>query len=135
LQALGVIMGLGTDADVKPSIIDEMRAASLLQKIARLDGGAFGARVAFDLGTAQGARALGLSAGDLIPGKAADYLVLDASRIDPWTPEVQAVVYRGEDRWVQAAFVNGARVYTGEPSTAAQNARVKLKEIAKRVIP
>jgi 5-methylthioadenosine/S-adenosylhomocysteine deaminase len=135
LQALGVTMGLGTDADVKPSIIDEMRAASLLQKIARLDGGAFGARVAFDLGTAQGARALGLSAGDLIPGKAADYLVLDASRIDPWTPEVQAVVYRGEDRWVQAAFVNGARVYTGEPSTAAQNARVKLKEIAKRVIP
>lgn len=32
LQALGVPMGLGTDADVKPSLIDEMRAASLLQK-------------------------------------------------------------------------------------------------------
>ncbi len=135
LQALGVAMGLGTDADVKPSLIDEMRAASYLQKIARLDGSAFGARSAFDLGTAQGARALGLTTGDLIPGNAADYVVLDASRIDPWTPEVQAVVYRGEDRWVQAAFVNGARVYTGEPSTAAQNARVKLKEIANRVIP
>jgi 5-methylthioadenosine/S-adenosylhomocysteine deaminase len=135
LQALGVTMGLGTDADVKPSLIDEMRATTLLQKIARLDGSAFGARAAFDLGTAQGARALGLSAGDLIPGNAADYLVLDASRIDPWTPEVQAVVYRGEDGWVQASFVNGARVYTGEPSTAAQNARVKLKEIANRVIP
>jgi hypothetical protein len=61
--------------------------------------------------------------------------VLDASHIDPWSPEVQAVVYRGEDRWVQAAFVNGARVYTGESSPAAQNARVKLKEIANRVIP
>ena len=135
LQALGVTMGLGTDADVKPSLIDEMRATSLLQKIARLDGSAFGARAAFDLGTAQGARALGLPAGDLTPGNAADYIVLDASRIDPWTPEVQGVVYRGEDRWVQAAFVNGARVYTGEPSTAALNARVKLKEIANRVIP
>jgi 5-methylthioadenosine/S-adenosylhomocysteine deaminase len=135
LQALGVTMGLGTDADVKPSLIDEMRAASLLQKIARLDGSAFDARVAFDLGTAQGARAIGLATGDLIPGNAADYVVLDASRIDAWTPEVQAVVYRAEDRWVQAAFVNGARVYTGEPSQAAQNARVKLKEIANRVIP
>jgi 5-methylthioadenosine/S-adenosylhomocysteine deaminase len=134
LQALGVIMGLGTDADVKPSLIDEMRAATLLQKIARLDGAAFGARVAFDLGTAQGALALGLSTGDLIAGNAADYAVLDASAIDPWTPEVQAVVYRAQDAWVQAAFVNGARVYTGEPSAIAQHARVKLKEIANRVI-
>ena len=135
LQALGVTMGLGTDADVKPSLIDEMRASTLLQKIARLDGSAFGARAAFDLGTAQGARALGLSTGDLIPGYAADYLVLDATQIDPWTPEVQGIVYRAEDAWVQAAFVNGARVYTGEPSPIAQHARVKLKEIANRVIP
>jgi 5-methylthioadenosine/S-adenosylhomocysteine deaminase len=128
-------MGLGTDADVKPSLIDEMRAATLLQKIARLDGGAFGARAAFDLGTAQGARALGLSTGDLIPGNAADYVVLDASSIDPWTPEVHAVVYRAQDAWVQAAFVNGARVYTGEESSLAQLAHQKLKEIANRVIP
>ena len=135
LQALGVTMGLGTDADVKPSLIDEMRAAALLQKIARLDGSAFGARAAFDLATAQGARALGLMAGDLIAGYSADYLVLDASNIDPWSPDVQAIVYRGQDAWVQATFVNGARVYTGEPSPAAQHARVKIKEIANRVIP
>jgi 5-methylthioadenosine/S-adenosylhomocysteine deaminase len=135
LQALGVTMGLGTDADVKPSLIDEMRAATLLQKIARLDGSAFGARAAFDLATAQGARALGLMTGDLIAGYSADYLVLDASNVDPWSPDVQAIVYRGQDAWVQATFVNGARVYTGEPSPAAQHARVKLKEIANRVIP
>ncbi|HTV92975.1 MAG TPA: amidohydrolase family protein [Verrucomicrobiae bacterium] len=134
LQALGVTMGLGTDADVKPSLIDEMRAATLLQKIARLDGSAFGARAAFDLGTAQGARALGLPAGDLVAGYAADYVVIDASSIDPWTPDVQAIVYRAQDSWVQAAFVNGARVYTGEESILAQRARVKLKEIANRVI-
>jgi 5-methylthioadenosine/S-adenosylhomocysteine deaminase len=135
LQALGVTMGLGTDADVKPSLIDEMRATSYLQKIARTDGSAFGARSAFDLGTAQGARALGVSTGDLVPGNAADYLVLDASAIDAWTPEVQALVYRGEDAWVQSTFVNGARVYVGESSSVAQHARVKLKEIANRVIP
>jgi 5-methylthioadenosine/S-adenosylhomocysteine deaminase len=135
LQALGVTMGLGTDADVKPSIIDEMRAATLLQKIRRTDGSALGARAAFDLGTAQGARALGVPAGDLIPGNAADYVVLDASRIDPWSPEVNAVVYRGEDRWVQAAFVGGKRVYTGESSMLARHARDHLATIAARVLP
>ena len=134
LQGLGVTMGLGTDADVKPSLIDEMRAATLLQKVKRLDGSAFGARAAFDLGTAQGARALGVATGDLVPGNAADYLVLDASRVDPWSPDVNALVYRGEDRWVQAAFVGGARVYTGERSQLAHQAAEKLKEIAHRVI-
>ncbi len=135
LQALGVTMGLGTDADVKPSLIDEMRAASLLQKVRRIDGSALGARAAFDLGTAQGARALGIAAGDLTPGNAADYLVLDAAAIDPWSPDVQSLVYRGEDRWVQAAFVGGARVYTGERSSLARQAANTLKEIANRVIP
>ena len=41
--ALGVTMGLGTDADVKPSLIDEMRSAALLQKLERTDGSALGA--------------------------------------------------------------------------------------------
>ena len=126
LQSLGVTMGLGTDADVKPSLIDEMRAASLLQKLARTDGSALGARAAFDLATAQGALALGLQAGDLIPGNAADYLVLDASALDPWTPPVNGVVYRGEDAWVQASFVGGNRVYTGEESPLAQRARAAV---------
>jgi 5-methylthioadenosine/S-adenosylhomocysteine deaminase len=135
LQALGVTMGLGTDADVKPSLIDEMRAASLLQKIARTDGSALGARAAFDLGTAQGALALRIDAGDLTPGNAADFLVLDATAIDSWTPEVNGLVYRGQDSWVQAAFVGGARVYTGEPSPLSRLAQQKLKEITERVIP
>jgi 5-methylthioadenosine/S-adenosylhomocysteine deaminase len=135
LQALGVVMGLGTDADVKPSLIDEMRAASLLQKILRTDGSALGARGAFDLGTAQGARALALETGDLTPGNAADYVVLDASKIDAWSPEVQALVYRGEDAWVQAAFVNGTRVYAGGPTALVERAQANLKEIATRLTP
>ncbi len=134
LQALGVPMGLGTDADVKPSLIDEMRSASLLAKIAKLDGSALGARTAFDLGTSQGARALRINAGDLRVGAYADYLVLDASMIDPWTPEVNAVVYRGEDRSVKASFVGGARVYFGEASPLALLAHQKLQEVAQRVI-
>ena len=133
-QARGVTVGLGTDADVKPSLIDEMRAASLLQKIRSLDGSALGAKTAFDLGTAQGGRALGAPVGDLAPGMAADYVVLDARNIDPWTPECNAVVYRADDRWVQAAFVGGNRVYTGEPSELAARARTKTAKIAMRLL-
>ena len=135
LHALGVTMGLGTDADVKPSLIDEMRAASLLQKIAQLDGSALGAKAAFALGTSEGARALNVATGDLTPGMAADFLVLDASTIEPWVPPVNAVVYRAENSWIQAAFVGGARVYTGEPSQLTTLARTRLVDIARRVIP
>jgi 5-methylthioadenosine/S-adenosylhomocysteine deaminase len=134
LQALGVTMGLGTDADVKPSLIDEMRAATLLQKIRRSDGSALGAATAFGLGTSQGARALGVPAGDFLPGHAADYVVLNGSKIDPWSPPVNALVYRGEDAWVQATFVSGRRVFAGEPSPLARQAWEAAAAIAKRVL-
>ncbi len=135
LDALGVTIGLGTDADVKPSIIDEMRAASLLQKVDRRDGEALGAQRAFALGTSSGARAVGITAGDLTAGNAADYVVLDAGRIDAWTPPCNAVVYRGESRWVQAAFVGGQRVYTGEVSLAERRERERIGAVARRVLP
>ncbi len=134
LQELGITMGLGTDADVKPSLIDEMRAASLLQKIRRTDGSALGAVAAFAMGTVQGAKALGFAAGDFSAGAAADYVVLDASKIDPWSPPLNALVYRGEDAWVRATFVSGRRVFTGEPSPLARQAWEATAAIAKRVL-
>jgi 5-methylthioadenosine/S-adenosylhomocysteine deaminase len=106
----GVPIGLGTDADVKPSVIDEMRAATLLQKIARLDGSALGAQPAFALGTSAGAGALNVEAGDLREGAFADYCVLDAAAIDPWAPLVPAIVYRAESAWVRETHVGGKRV-------------------------
>ena len=107
LQRAGVVMGLGTDADVKPSLFEEMRAASLLQKLARLDGSALGAAAAFDLATAQGARALGIDAGDLRPGAHADFVAIEARAIDPWTPAVNALAYRAENGWVRETYVGG----------------------------
>ena len=55
LQELGIPTGLGTDADVRPSLIDEMREAALLQKILHLDGAALTARQKpTSMATAQG---------------------------------------------------------------------------------
>jgi 5-methylthioadenosine/S-adenosylhomocysteine deaminase len=134
LRALGVPIGLGTDADVRPSLLDEMRAAALLQKLRALDGAALGAREAFSMGTAEGARALETTGGDLIEGCPADYVVLDASRIDPWSPALNAVVYRGQDAWVQASFVGGRRVYVGEASPLARGAGEATAAILRRLL-
>jgi 5-methylthioadenosine/S-adenosylhomocysteine deaminase len=134
LQELGIPTGLGTDADVRPSLIDEMREAALLQKILHLDGAALTARQAYSMATAQGARALGVSGGDLVAGSPGDYVVLDAAKIDDWSPPCNALVYRGEDAWVQATFVDGRRVYVGEPSPLARRARDAINAVAKRLI-
>ncbi|MGC9993295.1 MAG: amidohydrolase family protein [Candidatus Cybelea sp.] len=133
LRSLGVPIGLGTDADIRPSLIDEMRSAALLAKLRSLDGSALGAREAFAMGTSEGVRALALDAGDLLEGGPADYVVLDASEIDPWSPERNALVYRGQDAWVQATFVNGRRVYVGEASPLARRARSETALIAERL--
>ena len=130
LAELGVPIALGTDADVKPSLLDEMRAASLLQKLAARDGSRFGAAASFELGTAGGARALGLQAGVFSPGFAADYVVIDASRIDPWSPPVNALVYRAEDAWIRETYVGGKLVWNGERSALSQQADGALVQIA-----
>jgi 5-methylthioadenosine/S-adenosylhomocysteine deaminase len=135
LLAAGVPVGLGSDADVKPSLIDEMRAAALLQKVARLDAAALDASTAFALGTKMGAGALSVAAGDLVPEARADYVVLDASKIDPWARPLNELVYRGEDGWVQATFVDGRRRFVGEPSGPARAARDAVAAIAKRLLP
>lgn len=110
LQQLGVTMGLGTDADVKPSILDEIRAASLLQKVARLDGSALEAKTAFSLGTAQGAQALRVDAGEFREGAYADYLAIDVTGMDPWIPLCNQIVYRSEAADVRETYVGGRRV-------------------------
>ena len=64
----------------------------------------------------------------------ADYVVLDASKIDPWSPPLNALVYRGDDSWVRATFIGGRRVYVGEPSPLVRRARDEVAAIAKRIV-
>ncbi len=134
LRARAVVVGLGTDANVKPSLLDEMRLAAYLEKASRRDGGALQARTAFALGTSEGARALDLPAGELATGMLADFLVLGTEGIDPWSPPVNALVYRGEAAWVQAAFVGGRRAYAGDLSPLAGEAHRETARIARRCV-
>jgi 5-methylthioadenosine/S-adenosylhomocysteine deaminase len=108
LLELGVPVGLGTDANVNASILDEIRAAAFLQKLARHDAGAFDAVRAFRLGTSLGAQALGVDAGDFRAGSYADYAVIDLERLNPpASPLVNALVYRAHSDAVCETYVGG----------------------------
>lgn len=130
MRELGIPIALGTDANVKPSLFEEMRATALLQKLSARDGAALDARAAFDFGTSQGAAALQVAAGALAESKGADYVVVDASQIDPWSPVVNALVYRGENAWVKQTYVRGKCVYDGQKSALWAHADAAMAQLA-----
>ena len=83
----GVVVGLGTDgapANNRMSLIDELWAASLLQKGLRLDPTVLDARTAFAMATRSGAQALGAAGeiGSLKAGKAADLVLIDPQTVN-----------------------------------------------------
>ncbi len=127
----GARVGLGTDANVKPSLLEEMRAAAFLQKLAACDGAALDARTAFELGTSGGAAAVGLAAGDLAPGSYADFNVIRAAGIDAWSPAVNALVYRGQDAWIAEVYVAGKPVWNGRPPMLVERAKAELAILAR----
>jgi len=110
----GVALGLGTDGAASNNDLDmfeAMRQASFLAKHAAHDPTAVPARVALDLATIGGARALGMDRliGSLETGKRADLIVVSvsAARQTPLYDPISHLVYttRGDD--VRTTIVNG----------------------------
>ncbi len=128
----GVAVGLGTDANVDPSILNEMRGAALLQKVKKCDASALAAEDAFAMGTWEGSAALRVPASDLHPGSAADFCVIDRTRIDVWSPTLNGLVYRANSSWVRNTFVGGREVFSiGQDSKLIDDARAALVQIAR----
>src|SRR2546426_4040210 len=84
LLRAGVRVGLGTDGGCtnnRLSVFEEMRMASLLQRVRLLDGGALPATTVFGLGTESGAAILGLDAGRGVAGRRDDGRRLARARL------------------------------------------------------
>lgn len=141
----GILVGIGTDgapANNRMSLIDEMYAASLLQKGLRLDPKVLPAREVLRMATVQGARALAWEAevGSLEAGKAGDLVLIDprtANMIpvhDPVsslvtamkTENVRAVMCGG--RWL---LREGAITFCDEAAVLSEAQR-RAEEIAHR---
>jgi 5-methylthioadenosine/S-adenosylhomocysteine deaminase len=112
--AAGVALGLGTDGAASNNDLDmfeAMRQAAFLAKLATRDPTAVSAKVALDLATIGGARALAMDAliGSLEAGKRADLITVSmaSARQTPLYDPISHLVYttRGDD--VRTTIVNG----------------------------
>lgn len=113
LQKAGVNISLATDGPASNDRLDmfeEMRVGAMLQKAASGDPTALGARDVFTMATLGGARMLDLDAGELTPGKLADFFVLPLDKPhlafgqgDP----LATVVYCARSGDVRDVFVGG----------------------------
>ena len=115
LLRAGVRAGLGTDGGCtnnRLSVFEEMRMASLLQRVRLLDGTALPAPTAFALGTRSAAEILGLDAGDIAPGRLADLVAVDLGHpsLHPATDLLRNVVYAMSPQAVRDVWVHGQHV-------------------------
>ncbi len=75
-----ITIGLGSDgacSNNRISVFEEMRMASLLQKVTRLDALVVGTDDAFKMGTSRGGELLDLPVGEICSGNNADFVGLD----------------------------------------------------------
>lgn len=118
LHAAGVQLALGTDGAASNnslSLFREMHVAALLAKAVAKDATALPALDVLAMATINGARAMGLGelTGSLEPGKAADLIAVDLSRLggEPvYHPESQ-LVYTGADAGVTHVWVDGRLLF------------------------
>jgi 5-methylthioadenosine/S-adenosylhomocysteine deaminase len=120
LRGAGIPVGIGTDgaaSNDSQNMLEAVKAAALLQKVARLDPRAATASDVLAMATVEGARALGLDGvvGSLQPGRRADVVRLRGDR--PGLANVhdprQQVVYCTSPADVADVWVDGVRRVAG----------------------
>lgn len=108
----GINLALGTD--VAPhNLIEEMRLAAILARVAAEDICAASTADLFHAGTIGGAKALGRDdLGRLAPGMKADIVLVDLKNpfMMPARDPLRSLVYTAADRAVRDVFVDGVKV-------------------------
>jgi 5-methylthioadenosine/S-adenosylhomocysteine deaminase len=111
----GVNVTLGTDgvaSNNSHSMFECMKIGALLQKQSRWDAQAVNAKQALQFATLNGARALGINAGEIKEGKLADIILLDmrAPNMQPVRSMESNVVYSAHAGNVTDAIIDGKLV-------------------------
>jgi guanine deaminase len=123
----GLDVGLGSDVGGGPnlSMLKEMCNACNMSKVNYIlsegKSNSIDSTFAFYLATMGGAKVLGLEhvVGNFSIGKEADFIVVDADKIDPLKNSrgrkgkemLSQLVHRGDDRAVSATYVQGVKVH------------------------
>lgn len=115
----GVVVGLGTDGAASNNnldLLEEMRSATLLQKVSTGDPLALPSFQALTMATSGGAAALGLNdVGMLKPGMKADLVLVDFRRphLYPRHDLIAHLVYAAQSADVDTVIINGEIVMEG----------------------
>jgi 5-methylthioadenosine/S-adenosylhomocysteine deaminase len=150
LRAAGVDVGLGSDGEKENNNLDlfeEMKFASLLQKVTTLDPTTGDPWDVLDMGTLAGAKALNLESttGSLEPGKRADIVTVDLRGLHT-TPVLHGVNFNvaahlvfsagGPDVdnvWVDGRpLVDGGRVLSVDAGDVRRTAQAAAEELFER---
>lgn len=142
LLAAGVTVGLGTDGAASNNNLDmmeEMRSAALLQKVATEDPMALPSFEALKMATCAGAQVLGLpDVGVLRPGMKADLILVDFRRphLCPRHDLIAHMVYAAQSADVDTVIINGEVVMEGRMVLTMDEEEVmrKAQECAFRII-
>jgi len=143
-RAAGMRVGLGTDGPAGSNndlnMMEEMDLAAKLQKVAKMDPQALGAKDALEMATIEGARALHMEKeiGSLEPGKKADVVVLslDVPNAVPMYDVYSQTVYALKASEVKTVVIDGrtvladGKVLTVDEARVVAKAREYKKEIA-----
>lgn len=128
LRAAGVPVGIGTDGAASndgQDMLQAVKTAALLAKVAALDPSVLDATTALRMATIDGARALGLDhlVGSLEPGKRADVVLLEGT-VDVAVLHDPAgqVVYGAGPRSVSDVWVDGRRLVAGHACVSVDEA-------------
>src|SRR5439155_4662307 len=108
----GVTMGLGTDCSPH-NLVEEMRKAAVLARIAARDITAVTTADLFHAATVGGAQAIMRDdLGRLAPGKKADIVLVDLEcpQMQPTRDPLKSLIYHAADRAVRDVFVDGKQV-------------------------
>src|SRR5690349_12550604 len=130
MHAAGVTVGLGSDGEKENNnldLVEEMKFASLLQKVSTLDPTAGDPWEVLAMATVDGARALGLDGvtGSLVAGKRADVITVALDGLHT-TPVLHGrdfnvaahLVFAASGRDVRDVWVDGRRLVAGgDPTT------------------
>jgi 5-methylthioadenosine/S-adenosylhomocysteine deaminase len=139
LRAAGVTVGLGSDGEKENNnldLLEEMKMASLLEKVSTLDPTTGDPWDVLAMATIEGARALGLAevTGSLEVGKRADVVVVDLSGLHT-TPLVHGtagnaaahLVFSASGHDVRDVWVDGRRLVAGGVPTTFDVASIRAE--------
>ena len=141
LKRLGLYanIALGTDGCASNNNLDmfeEMKIASLLQKVYSGDPTCMPAKEAFGLATGNAARMFRINAGEIAEGKLADVVLLDLKNVNlvPNHNLISNIVYSANGSCVDTVICDGAILMEARKVKGEEEIKEKAQEVAYEIV-